>query len=101
MWTAIVRRVVARLRARWLGGELFCLDAGSACAVLRARPPADLPSADADIEILRQLCLAHREIQRDAAAFILAAPPAAPTGPGVRLDGHAAAYAAFRLSFCR
>jgi hypothetical protein len=96
MWREIRTHVVARLRARWISGELFCLDSRRACDVLRARPPAGIASADTDVEILRQLCLAHREIQRDAAAFLLVAP----TVPqGVRLDGHDGALAALRKSF--
>lgn len=55
LWRRIQDRIVARMRARWLGGEVVCVDARRACDVLRERPPSDLMSIDADVEVLRRL----------------------------------------------
>lgn len=96
LWRQLRERAVARLRPRWLAGEVFCVDARRACAALLERPPSGLTSADTDVELLRRLAGEHRDVQRTAAAFLLVA-PVPPDRP--RLDGRDGELAAFRRAF--
>ena len=117
LWRQIREGAVARLRPRWLAGEVFCVDARRACAVLLERPPSGLTSADTDVEpdharlrrrtdrgdhgepvddLLRRLSGEHRDVQRTAAAFLLVAPV---PPDRKRLDGRDGELAAFRRAF--
>ncbi len=96
LWRQIREGAVARLRPRWLAGEVFCVDARRACAVLLERPPSGLTSADTDVDLLRRLSGEHRDVQRTAAAFLLVAPV---PPDRKRLDGRDGELAAFRRAF--